>query len=806
MNTYAKILTATLPVVFFFLFAMVGTTYYFAQMALTDLAETWLETRLSEAMQIVAAQEGILHEYGLEDVPASIAKAKIDAGRAVSAIEVGQLGFIFAVDAKGTIALHPDRSLIGSDVSGQAWFKEIQQGPGQLTYDSPGGRNLARHDYFVPWKWFVVATDPEAEVYGVANRMRPYVIYLGIVCAIVLATVLMFLTRRLTQPLRSLTAGADRIGRGDLETRIAIQTRDEFGQLAEVFNRMAAQLQETLTALQRREEHFRSIIENASDMVMILDADAVFLYASPSVERILGYIPQNLIGRSAFDFIHPDDGRQMADHFTQRVNSVIPSSPTEFRVRHNNGSWCTLEGVGENLLDHPAVEGFVINARDISSRKRAEVALKKSHQELEQRVVERTTELTLANKRLRQEIEERKYAEEALRSSEERLRAILRASPVGIGLVIERTLSWCNEALHRMLGYEKETLIGSDTLRLYPDLEEYARVGKALYSRTSQSEIGQAETRLVRGDGTLVDCSLRAYPLDPADPSKGQIITITDITERKRTQEMMMQTEKMVSVGGLAAGMAHEINNPLAGILQNVQVLGRRLRKDLPANRRVARECGLTMEGIEEYMTRRGLFTTIDLVIESGRRAAKIVSNVLSFSRKSETMFGYHRLDQLLDKTVELAENDYDLKTRFDFRKIKIVREYADNIPVVPCEGSKIQQVFLNILRNSSQALAERGEKGQADPPCFIFRVIPEENRVRVEIEDNGPGMEETVRKRVFEPFYTTKGVGVGTGLGLSVSYFIITESHRGSLEVKSAPGKGARFIMRIPVKREDAE
>lgn len=803
MNIYTKILLTTLPLVFFILFAAVGTTYHFARMALTDLAETWLQTRLSEAVRIVAAQEEILHTYGLEEIPASIVKAKLDAGTAMAAIEVGEQGYIFAVSTDGTVAYHPDSALQGQDVSAQAWFDKLKSRKGYLTYMTPDGRkHLARYDYFEPWQWYIIATDPEAEVYGVANRMRPYVVYLGIFGAVILALVLMLLTRRLTQPLRELTAGADRIGKGDLETRIAVKTHDEFGQLAKVFNRMSGQLQETLTTLQRREEHFRSIIENASDIIAILNAEGRVQYASPSVERVLGYQPTDLIGAQVLDYFHPDDMKSMVGRI-ESLHSVLSASPGQFRFRHSDGSWRTFEGVSDNLLDHPAVEGLVINARDITKRKAAEDALQKSHQELEQRVLERTAELTLTNRRLRNEIEERTYAEDALRNSEQRLRAILRASPVGIGLVIDRKMSWCNEALLRIMDYAREDVIGIDSAKLYPDTEEYKRAGAALYEGASSSEIGQVDTRMLRGDGTVVDCSIRSYPLNPEDPRKGQIIAVTDISERKRTQDMLMQTEKMVSVGGLAAGMAHEINNPLAGILQNVQVLSRRLNADLPANTKAAAECGLSMAGVEKYMARRGLFATIDTIVEAGRRAAKIVENMLSFSRKSESKFGYHGLDRLLDKTVELAENDYDLKTRFDFRKIEIVREYTPDTPVVQCESSKLQQVFLNILRNSSQAMAAGKSNAGSDGPRFILRVQPEGELVRVEIEDNGPGMPEEIRKRVFEPFFTTKNVGVGTGLGLSVSYFIITENHRGTMEVKSPPGKGACFIIRIPVRRE---
>jgi len=805
MKIYTKILLTTLPLVCFILFAAVGTTYHFAHLALTDLAETWLQTRLSEAVRIVAVQEEILHKYGLEEIPASIAKAKLDAGTAMAAIEVGEQGYIFAVSTDGTVAYHPDTALQGQNVSARAWFDKLKSGQGHLTYINPSGRrHLARYDYFEPWQWYIIATDPEAEVYGVANRMRPYVVFMGIFGAIILALALMLLTRRLTRPLGELTAGADRIGQGDLETRIAVQTHDEFGQLSAVFNRMSSQLQETLTTLQRREEHFRSIIENASDIIAILDVEGRVKYASPSVERVLGYRPADLIGAQVRDYFHPDDINAMVGS-KESLHSALSASPGPFRFRHSDGSWRTFEGVSDNLLGHPAVKGLVINARDITKRKKAEDALHKSHQELEKRVLQRTEELTLANWRLRNEIEERTYAEEALRNSEQRLRAILRASPVGIGLVIDRQMSWCNEALLRIMDCAREDVIGIDSAKLYADPEDYNRVGAALYDGTSRSEIGQVDTRLLRGDGTVFDCSIRSYPLNPEDPTKGQIITVADITERKRTQDMLMQTEKMVSVGGLAAGMAHEINNPLAGILQNVQVLSRRLKTDLPANTKAAAECGLSMEGIEKYMARRGLFATIDTIIEAGRRAAKIVENMLSFSRKSESKFGYHGLDRLLDKTVELAQNDYDLKTRFDFRKIEIVREYTPDTPVVQCESSKIQQVFLNILRNSSQAMAAEDANVKLMSPRFTLRVRPEGEFVRVEIEDNGPGMPDAVRKRVFEPFFTTKNVGVGTGLGLSVSYFIITENHRGTMEVKSSPGKGACFIIRIPVRREPA-
>jgi signal transduction histidine kinase len=123
---------------------------------------------------------------------------------------------------------------------------------------------------------------------------------------------------------------------------------------------------------------------------------------------------------------------------------------------------------------------------------------------------------------------------------------------------------------------------------------------------------------------------------------------------------------------------------------------------------------------------------------------------------------------------------------------------------MLPCEGAKIQQVLLNIFSNGAQAMQEVSEKNSDYIPRFILRLSRESQTkmLRMEIEDNGPGMDEEIRKRIFEPFFTTKSVGVGTGLGLSVSYFIIVENHGGSMDVMSEPGKGTTFIIRLPLEK----
>ncbi len=305
--------------------------------------------------------------------------------------------------------------------------------------------------------------------------------------------------------------------------------------------------------------------------------------------------------------------------------------------------------------------------------------------------------------------------------------------------------------------------------------------------------------RLVEGEKKFMD--VMVYPLID-DGIQGAVIRVDDVTNRVRIEEMMVQTEKMLSVGGLAAGMAHEINNPLGGILLGAQNILRRISPDLNINRQSAEECGTSIESIRRYMENRNIIKMIDGIREMGERASKIVSNMLSFSRHSESRLSMARLDDVIDRSLELAANDYDLKKKYDFRHIRINREYDPELPEVSCVITEIQQVMLNLLKNSAQAVAE---KEYVDgKPEITLRLKRDPHWAIIELEDNGPGITEADRKRVFEPFFTTKEVGVGTGLGLSVSYFIISNNHKGTMDVESQSGKGTRFTIRLPLIRRE--
>ena len=262
--------------------------------------------------------------------------------------------------------------------------------------------------------------------------------------------------------------------------------------------------------------------------------------------------------------------------------------------------------------------------------------------------------------------------------------------------------------------------------------------------------------------------------------------------------ELMIQSEKMISVGGIAAGVAHEINNPLGIIMVSSQNLVQRSRPDFPKNIEAAQGIGLDMDLFDRYMRIRGLYDFIRNIQDASVRAADIIRHMLDFSRRSESKRSLCDLRAVIERAMLLADKDYDLKKSYDFKRIEIVWECADNFPAVRCTETEIEQVFLNLLRNAAQAMASA--RPEVVRPRIVVRMKTEADHVVLEVEDNGPGMPPEVQRRAFEPFFTTKPPGVGTGLGLSVSYFIITRGHDGRMRLESRPGEGTRFIIELPV------
>jgi len=367
-----------------------------------------------------------------------------------------------------------------------------------------------------------------------------------------------------------------------------------------------------------------------------------------------------------------------------------------------------------------------------------------------------------------------------------------------MGIDADKKVTHWNKQAHKITGIRSREAVGKPFNHLFPHLKQYADV---VNTAIHQKEVVEKLRIPKQIDDKYFFENITIYPLT-VDGGGGAVIRIDDVTTQVQMDETMIQSEKMMSVGGLAAGMAHEINNPLAGVIQNANVLINRLSdKHIPANIKAAASAGTSMDAVHEFMENRKILPMLKAIKASGGRMASIIEDMLDFARKGDYSFSHHAPAVLLDKVLNLAASGYDLKKHYDFKAITIVKKYEDNLPWLACEGSKIQQVLLNILNNGAYAMFEKLEYETDYSPRFILRICyePVSHMVRIEIEDNGPGIDNATCKRIFEPFFTTKPVGVGTGLGLSVSYFILTENHNGTLDVESESGKGTNFIIRLP-------
>ncbi|WDP90105.1 MAG: transporter substrate-binding domain-containing protein [Desulfobacter sp.] len=283
---------------------------------------------------------------------------------------------------------------------------------------------------------------------------------------------------------------------------------------------------------------------------------------------------------------------------------------------------------------------------------------------------------------------------------------------------------------------------------------------------------------------------------------QGVVIHAEDVTEQVRMEEMMIQSEKMMSLGGMAAGIAHEINNPLAGMIQTAELLNSILVKDLEKESRD----GWEVSQIRQFMAAQKIPKLLSNIRSAGQKAATIVSNMLAFAGQDNDRTVRCRIPGILDEAMNLARSTHLPQADDKKWDIECITFYRDEGIRVSCDPTKMQQVFLNIIQNSLYAMtAFREEKGAGYLPCLKLSVAPGTSGrfLEITIEDNGPGMDKDIEKKIFDPFFTTKPPGVGTGLGLSISYYIVTRVHKGELKVATAPGQGACFTICLPIAAE---
>ena len=399
------------------------------------------------------------------------------------------------------------------------------------------------------------------------------------------------------------------------------------------------------------------------------------------------------------------------------------------------------------------------------------------------------------NRKLELEVQVRSKIEKKLTGFQNYLNSIIDSMPSALIALDEQlyVTQWNQEAT-ALSGTRLDEALNQPIFLAFQPLKPYLPQIKAT---VEQHTVERIERVTWVKDDEPKHYALTFYPL-MGGAGRGVVIRIDDITQRLSLEEMMVQSEKMLSVGGLAAGMAHEINNPLGAILHNVQNIRRRLSPDLPRNLEHAEQAGIELETVNRYLQAREVPQLLDGIQQAGARAAKIVTHMLSFSRRSNRQMAPCDLPALIDQAVEIAGNDFDLAIGFDFKGQAIIRQFDPQLGPVPGTANELEQVLLNLLKNAAQAIHLRED--DSEPGRIILRTRLNPPWAEIQVEDNGIGMSENVRKRTFEPFFTTKEIGQGTGLGLSVSYFIITNNHKGQMEVHSTLGQGTCFTLRLPL------
>ena len=519
---------------------------------------------------------------------------------------------------------------------------------------------------------------------------------------------------------------------------------------------------EDVTEHQRTEKLFQLVVESAPNAIVMVDEEGKIVLVNSQTERYFRYRREELLGKPV-EILIPERMREQHPGFVRGFRHEQMARPM---------------GLGRNLF----------GLRKDGSEFPVEVGLSPIETGQGQLILSAIVDIS-----------ERVRIDRELQRMRTYLKNIIDSMPsVLVGVDREGHVTEWNQSAEKATGVTAADAIGQSFSKLFPELE--SRIDDIQNAVCTQTQM-RAERLITEKNGEPCYSDVMIYPL-LSDGSAGAVIRVDDITARVRIEQMMVQTEKMMSVGGLAAGMAHEINNPLSGVLQGSQNIQRRISPDLEANRRTAEALGIDLELVYRYLDERGILGFVDDIQQSASRASRIVADMLAYSRGASADMEPARIEDIVETVVRLASTDYDLKKEYDFRQIEIVRDYDPGLETLVCDHTEIEQVLLNLVKNAAQAMSEAG---LSRTPRITLRTRRAGEYGCIEVEDNGPGMDEHTQRRVFEPFFTTKAVGSGTGLGLSVSYFIVTEQHKGAIDVSSSPGEGTCFTVCLPLDGKSA-
>jgi len=568
---------------------------------------------------------------------------------------------------------------------------------------------------------------------------------------------------------------------------------------------------EQVYTLKSAEQPYRVFVETMNEGAVTLGLDGTILYCNNRFAKMLEIPSDKVIGSAIFRFIPSTDRSGFESAFERGKQQVTTVDISLKRA----GQELIPVHLSFNMLHGQEMPVVCMVAMDLTEYKRLEEALRQLNAGLEKRVQDRTAELEKANETLQAEIVERKRAEEELQRAYARLRTLFDHRIDGIGIVIANTegdILEANDYFLKMLGSRREELKAGKIRWNEITPPEWTGVDKIALAQLRERGVADPqEKEYLRRDGTRVPIFLTAAML----PGQGNeaLVLVLDITERKRTEaalrrtynelekrvqertselarantelkeeivkrerteQQLLQAQKLESMGVLTGGIAHDFNNILGPIIINSEMV------------------------LSDHPEGPGVRSNLELILASSLRGRDLVRQMLLFSRKSEKKQELITLSPIIKETFKLLRSSVPTTIQMELQ----LKTESDTVYADP---SQIQQVIMNLCTNAAYAM--RGTTGSIDISLDNIRFgpmdLPEPDMqpgdyLILSVKDTGAGMDEEVRTRVFEPFFTTKPVEEGTGLGLSVVYGIV-KSHRGSIKVYSEPGRGSVFRVYLP-------
>ncbi len=496
----------------------------------------------------------------------------------------------------------------------------------------------------------------------------------------------------------------------------------------------------------RESEHKYSTLVNNSPTGIYIDQGGRIVFANTRLAQIYGYPKEELIGIVSRQLVHPEDKAFTDDIRERRLRGK--EAPWEYDARGltkgGETVWIKRRNTRIEYLGKPAILGNVV---DITERKHAEEALKASEQELGE--------------------------------SEEKYRTLFDYDPNSIFLLELGTFNILdvNARALACYGYEKEELIGKSFLELGAgDFDDGVLSTTELLSTTLCSAHPKVQHRRKDGGHFYVDI----YACRTKYSRKyGIIATTVDVTESLVKETQLIQASKMATLGEMATGVAHELNQPLSVIKTASTFLKKKVDRK---------------EGIKDEI----LKTMAEEIDSHVDRASRIINHMREFGRQSEVKKEKVQINEPLNKALEIFSQQLIL------REIAVTKELGENLPPVLGNANRLEQVFINLLINARDAIEDRWqgeEHGKADKRIMLKTSL-KGKQVLIEVADTGTGVSKAIENKIFEPFFTTKKVGEGTGLGLSISYGIIQE-YEGTIRAVSGKHGGASFVITFPVAGE---